>query len=69
MPELAVKMRMAPSTSSRTISGISHHFFSCLQNLRNSLNNDHMTRPRLFRILTIDKPAPRREWLDRLGSS
>jgi hypothetical protein len=33
---------MAPSTSSRTISGISHHFFSCLQNLRNSLNNDHM---------------------------
>jgi hypothetical protein len=35
MPELAVKMRIAPSNSRRMISGTSHHFFSCLANLKN----------------------------------
>src|SRR5258706_7085582 len=43
MPELAVKMRIAPSNNRRMISGTSHHFFSCLANLRNSLRSDHMS--------------------------
>jgi hypothetical protein len=42
MPELAVKIKIAPSNSSTTTSGMSHHFFSWRENLRNSLNNDHM---------------------------
>lgn len=47
MPELAVKRRMAPSTSSTTMSGMSHHFFSCLENCRNSFNKDHMSNRNL----------------------
>jgi hypothetical protein len=42
MPEVAVKMSTAPSASKRTISGMSHHFFSCLQKPKNSFNNAHM---------------------------
>ena len=42
MPELAVKTRMAPSNNNTTISGMSHHFFSCLENLKNSLRSDRM---------------------------
>ena len=32
----------APRMSSRTTSGMSHHFFSCRRKSRNSLNNCHM---------------------------
>src|ERR1039457_7523598 len=42
MPELAVKIRIAPSSSSTTMSGMSHHFFSWRENLKNSLRSDHM---------------------------
>jgi hypothetical protein len=42
MPEVAVKMRMAPNTSNTTMSGTSHHFFSCLQKPKNSFNKAHM---------------------------
>ncbi len=43
MPELEAKMRMAPSNTSKTTSGTSHHFFSCRANRRNSLSTRHMT--------------------------
>jgi hypothetical protein len=33
---------MAPGNNKMTISGMSHHFFSCLVNLKNSLSSDHM---------------------------
>src|SRR5665213_2512954 len=42
MPELAVKIKIAPSSSSTTISGMSHHFFSCRVNLKNSLRSAHI---------------------------
>src|SRR5580692_3738144 len=42
MPELAVVIRIAPSTSSTTTNGINHHFFSWRENARNSLNKAHM---------------------------
>jgi hypothetical protein len=57
MPEVAVKMRIAPSTSRRTTSGTSHHFFSWRQNLRNSLNNDHMLC-RQFRVHGSNESTP-----------
>jgi hypothetical protein len=34
----------APSASKITTKGISHHFFSCFKNNRNSLPSCHMTR-------------------------
>jgi len=33
---------MAPSSSKTTTNGISHHFFSCRANSRNSFSNRHM---------------------------
>jgi hypothetical protein len=42
MPELAVKIKMTARSSRTTISGMSHHFFSLRENLKNSLNIDHM---------------------------
>lgn len=42
MPELAVKIKIAPSSSSTTTSGMSHHFFSWRANFKNSFSNDHM---------------------------
>src|SRR5208283_3487861 len=56
MPELAVKIKMTPSSSSTMMSGMSHHFFSCLANFKNSLNSDHMvfgecrSSPRLWQM-------------------
>ena len=44
MPELAVKTKMTPSSSSSTLSGMSHHFFSWRANLQNSLRSDHMAQ-------------------------
>jgi hypothetical protein len=45
IPELEPKIRKAPSASSTTTNGISHHFFSCLRNCRNSLKICHMLAP------------------------
>ena len=42
MPELEAKIKIAPNTNNNTTNGISHHFFSCLANIRNSFNNRHM---------------------------
>jgi len=42
MPELEAKIKIPPNTNNITISGISHHFFSCRANSRNSLNKRHM---------------------------
>src|SRR5438309_206863 len=42
MPELEAKIKIPPSTSNSTTSGISHHFFSCRANSRNSLNRRHI---------------------------
>src|ERR1039458_7028606 len=42
MPELAVKIKIALSSNNTTMSGMSHHFFSCRENLKNSLRSDHM---------------------------
>jgi hypothetical protein len=37
------KMINAPSSKSTATKGMSHHFFSCLRNSKNSLHNCHMT--------------------------
>src|SRR5260370_28505818 len=42
MPELAVKIKIAPTSNRTTMTGTSHHFFSCRENFRNSLSSDHM---------------------------
>src|SRR5215471_17931421 len=42
MPELEAKIRIAPSTNKSTTRGMSHHFFSCRANSRNSFNSRHM---------------------------
>jgi hypothetical protein len=55
MPELAVKIKMAPSNNKMTISGMSHHFFSCLVNLKNSLSSDHMRCCEFRSCRTADK--------------
>ena len=47
MPELVAKMRTTASTSKRTTNGISHHFFSRAQNLKNSLNTAHMNADKI----------------------
>ena len=48
MPELEARMKTAASPSSTsTISGMSHHFFSCLQSSQNSLNHDFTDGPRV----------------------
>src|SRR3974390_1918842 len=45
MPELEAKIKIAPNTTSSTIKGTSHHFFSCRANSRNSFNRRHMSYP------------------------
>ena len=40
--ELELKIIMAPSMSNKMMSGISHHFFSCLRKSRNSLASRNM---------------------------
>ena len=42
MPELAAKIIMTARSKRMTASGMSHHFFSRRENLKNSLNTDHM---------------------------
>src|SRR5215469_16023786 len=56
MPEPAVKTRIAPSNSNKTTKGISHHFFSCRENSRNSLNSDHMERFHSNNLLQYNNP-------------
>jgi hypothetical protein len=50
-------MRKTPSASNMTISGISHHFFSCLQKPTNSLNKDHMLAPGALPYFFLSFPA------------
>src|SRR5437899_2987991 len=59
MPELEAKIRMAPSTNNSTTKGISHHFFSCRANSRNSLNNRHM-RPSECTVWSPDQSRAKR---------
>src|ERR1700744_4366930 len=42
MPEPAVKTKITPSNSKMTMSGMSHHFFSCRANFKKSLRSDHI---------------------------
>src|SRR5438552_8805895 len=40
-------MRTAPNPNKMITRGMSHHFFSCRANWKNSLTNDHIERKRL----------------------
>lgn len=47
MPEVAVKINIAPKASRMMMSGISHHFFSWPQKRKKSLNKAHMLGGRI----------------------